>query len=133
VKEDLTIRDMTGLMETMNGDHITANKMIEGVISLMEIAKTVLIMVTVTEDITITATGEDMVTATEDMVIATRDTAITATEGDIVITVMEEDTTTVHLLMETIVRLMGIIITVRTEIMTVNTIALVRKDIMTGL
>jgi hypothetical protein len=121
VKEDLTIRDMTDLMETMNGDHILiASRMTEAVITgLTEIAKTVPAMTIVTED---------MVIVTEGMAIATE---------DITITVMEEDTvTTALLLMGTTVLLteMEIIITVHTGIMIASTIALlVRKDIMTGL
>jgi hypothetical protein len=108
VKEDLTIRDMTDLMETMNGDRITARRMTEMVIGPMEIAPVVPVM---------TIVMEDMVTAME--------------EGT---TTVKEDTTitTVRLLMETTVRLMGIlIITVLTEIMIVNTIVPARKDIAT--
>jgi hypothetical protein len=117
VKEDLTIRDMTDLMETMNGDHITARKMTEVVIGPMEIAQTVPVT---------TIVREDTVTAREDIIIIVRE--------DTIIIVKEDTTTTVRLLMGTTVLLMGIlIITVHTEIMIANTIAPTRKDIVTGL
>jgi hypothetical protein len=119
VKEDLTIRDMTDLMETMNGDHIIARRMTEAVIDPMEIAQAAPIT---------TIVREDMVIAREDIIITVREEGTTTT--------VKEDTTitTVRLLMGTTVRLMGIpIITVHTEIMIANTIAPARKDIATGL
>jgi hypothetical protein len=121
VKEDLTIRDMTDLMETMNGDHIIIanSRMTEAVITgLTEIAKTVPAMTIVTEDMAI---------AMEVIIITVREEGTTTT--------VREDTATTVLLTEITVLLMGIIIiTVHTEIMIVSTIApLIRKDMMTGL
>jgi hypothetical protein len=120
VKEDLTIRDMTDLMETMNGDHIIIASKMTGVVitGLTEIAKTVLVTTIVTVD----------------MVTVMGGITITVMEEDTITTVTEGDTTIAPLLMETTVLLTGIIIiTVHTEIMIVNTIALARKDIVTGL
>jgi hypothetical protein len=118
VKEDLTIRDMTDLMETMNGDHITARRMTEAVIGPMEIAKTVPVTTIVTED---------MVTAREAIITTVREEGTTTT-------VKEATTTIVRLLTETTVLLTGIrIITAHTGTTTVNTIALARKAIATGL
>jgi hypothetical protein len=119
VREDLTIRDMTDLMETMNGDHIIArSRMTEAVIGPMEIAKTAPVMTIVTED---------MATARVAIIITVREEGTTTT-------VKEDTATIVRLLMETTVLLMGIIIiTVHTEIMIANTTALARKDIATGL
>jgi hypothetical protein len=121
VKEDLTIRDMTDLMGTMNGDRtIIASRMTEAAITgLMVIAKTV----------PGTTTGmEDMATAREDIIITVKEEGTTTT-------VRGGTTTTVRLLMgTTTVLLMGIIIiTAHTEIMIAHTIALARKeDIATG-
>jgi hypothetical protein len=109
---------MTDLMEAMNGDHITARKMIEVAIGPMEIAKTAPVM---------TIVREDMAIVREDIIITVREAGITTT-------VREDTITTVRFLMGTTVLLMGIIIiTVHTEIMIANTIVPARKDIATGL